>query len=135
MGRSRRLRVLLDTHTLIWWWARYPKIRGTRSFAVINDAATDIFVSAATGWEIATKNRTRGIDLPVSIEQLEDAIRDEGFITLDVTMTHAIHAGNYDAEHRDPFDRLLAAQAEIEGLTLLTADPAFAAFPCLTLWH
>lgn len=128
------MRCLLDTHGLIWWWARYPKLLGTSAYAALNDPLNDIFVSAATGWEVATKNRTRGIDLPVKVEDFEAAVADEGFITLDVTMSHAVHAGNYDLPHRDPFDRLLAAQAELEGLTLLTCDKAFRDFPCKVLW-
>lgn len=128
------MRLLLDSHALIWWWAQYPLIQGTRAHAALIDPMNDIFVSAATGWEIATKNRTRGVDLPVDITALEQAVTDDGFIILNVTMTHAVHAGNYQAKHRDPFDRLLAAQAELEGLTLLTRDRAFTDFPCQTLW-
>ncbi|RJG54866.1 type II toxin-antitoxin system VapC family toxin [Sphingobium terrigena] len=128
------MRLLLDTHGLIWWWAQYRLILGTRAHALLSDPMNDIFVSAATGWEIATKYRSGRLELPVPIDGFEAAVANEGFVALDVTMAHAVRAGTYDAQHRDPFDRLLAAQAELEGLTLLTRDPAFVAFPCTTLW-
>lgn len=128
------MRLLLDTHCLIWWWARYPLILDSRAYKLMDDRMNDIFVSAATGWEIATKHRSGRLELPVAMEEFEQAVADEGFITLDIDMAQAIRAGSYDAAHRDPFDRLLAAQTELEGLTLLTRDPAFRAFPCATLW-
>lgn len=92
-------------------------------------------VSAASGWEIATKVRLG--KLPAANELLEDlpeVLAVQGFQLLLITLLHGMHAGGYKLEHRDPFDRLLAAQAELSGLTLMSLDPALQAFPCRLLW-
>ena len=92
-------------------------------------------VSAASGWEIATKVRLG--KLPVANELLEDPhelLAAQGFQLLPITLLHGLHAGGYTLGHRDPFDRLLAAQAELSGLTLVSLDPALRAFPCCLLW-
>ena len=79
-------------------------------------------VSAASGWELATKAR------------LGQLLVAQGFVLLAITLQQGLHAGRYPMPHRDPFDRLLAAQAELNNLTLVTVDPALQAFPCRTLW-
>ena len=92
-------------------------------------------MSAASGWEIATKVRLG--KLPVAKELLEDLpelLAAQGFQLLPITLLHGLHAGSYKLGHRDPFDRLLAAQAELSGLTLVSLDPALRAFPCCLLW-
>jgi PIN domain nuclease of toxin-antitoxin system len=94
-----------------------------------------VHVSAASGWEIATKVRLG--KLPVANELLEDLpelLAAQGFQLLPITLLHGLHAGGYTLGHRDPFDRLLAAQAELSGLTLVSLDPALRAFPCCLLW-
>ena len=127
------MRVLLDTHALIWWWANDRALSGTAA-ELLSDGGSDIFVSAATGWEIATKHRLKKLDPGVSMDAFEELLAADGFIALPVEMGHALRAGRYRSPHADPFDRLLAGQAEMEELTLITRDPAFAGFPCRTLW-
>jgi PIN domain nuclease of toxin-antitoxin system len=126
--------LLLDTHALLWWLVE-PENLSSLALASINDPAATIFVSAASGWELATKVRlgklpgAEGLllDLPSLLQQ-------QGFLPLPVQLHHGVHAGGYRQAHRDPFDRLLAAQAELEGLQLVSLDPALATFPCRLLW-
>jgi len=125
--------LLLDTHALLWWLVEPEKLSG-RAHAAINDSAT-VFVSAATSWELATKVRLG--KLPGAEQLLQDLpslLRHQGFQPLAVQLHHGVHAGGYQQAHRDPFDRLLAAQAELEGLQLVSLDPALASFPCRLLW-
>ncbi|BBD98633.1 PIN domain nuclease [Sphingobium amiense] len=127
------MNLLLDSHVLIWWWAN-DRTRLGKAIRHITAPSGDIFVSAATAWEIATKHRLGKLQPGVAMDAFADAVEAEGFLPLDVKLGHALRAGRYALTHGDPFDRLLAAQAELEGLTLLTRDPVFAAFPCTTLW-
>jgi PIN domain nuclease of toxin-antitoxin system len=113
---------LLDTHALLWWLVEPEKL-SSLAFAAINDPAASIFVSAASGWELATKARLG--QLPGAeglLQDLPSFLQKQGFQPLAVQLHHGVHAGGYPQAHRDPFDRLLAAQA------------ALAAFPCRLLW-
>ena len=126
--------LLLDTHTLLWWLVE-PEQLSSLALAAINDPAATIFVSAASGWEIATKSRLG--KLPGAeglLQDLPSLLQQQGFLPLAVQLHHGVHAGGYRQAHRDPFDRLLAAQAELEGLHLVSLDPALATFPCRLLW-
>ena len=126
--------LLLDTHALLWWLVEPEKL-SSLSFAAINDPAASIFVSAASGWELATKVRLG--KLPGAgglLQDLPSFLQKQGFQPLAVQLHHGVRAGGYPQAHRDPFDRLLAAQAELEGLHLVSLDPALAAFPCRLLW-
>jgi PIN domain nuclease of toxin-antitoxin system len=126
--------LLLDTHALLWWLVEPEKL-STFALAAINDPAASIFVSAASGWELATKVRLG--KLPGAEQLLQDLpslLQQQGFQPLAVQLHHGVHAGGYSQAHRDPFDRLLAAQAELEGLQLVSLDTALATFPCRLLW-
>lgn len=126
--------LLLDTHALLWWLAE-PQRLSRVAHARIADPRSRIAVSAASGWEIATKVRLG--KLPTAMELTQDLpviVAAQGFEILPVKLPHGLRAGGYEVAHRDPFDRLLAAQAELEGLTLVSLDPALHAFPCRILW-
>ena len=126
--------LLLDTHALLWWLAEPEKL-SLAAQAAIADPAAEVFVSAASGWELATKARLG--KLPGAERLLQDLpslLQNQGFQPLAVQLHHGVHAGGYPQAHRDPFDRLLAAQAELEGLQLVSLDPALATFPCRLLW-
>jgi PIN domain nuclease of toxin-antitoxin system len=126
--------LLLDTHALLWWLVEPEKL-STFALAAINDPAVSIFVSAASGWELATKVRLG--KLPGAewlLQDLPSLLQQQGFQPLAVQLHHGVRAGGYSQAHRDPFDRLLAAQAELEGLQLVSLDPALATFPCRLLW-
>ncbi|MCR9219719.1 MAG: type II toxin-antitoxin system VapC family toxin [Alphaproteobacteria bacterium] len=116
--------LLLDTHVLLWSGyeadALDPALRGR-----IADPATGVFVSAASAWEIAIKRRMGKLALSIDTGALTDAL---GFSALPISLAHAEAAGRLDWAHRDPFDRMLVAQAREETLTLVTADRAILAF-------
>ena len=127
-------RLLLDTHTLLWWWSSENLLTRTVR-ALILDPGTAVFVSAASAWEIATKVRLgRLAQHGDAVAQFDELLREDDFRPLSVTCRHGLRAGSYPSEHGDPFDRMLAAQAELESLTLVTPDVAFSEFPVETLW-
>lgn len=134
MSNSHPLELLLDTHALLWWLAE-PDRLSPAALQAIADPGNRVHVSAASAWEIATKMRLG--KLPAASDLLNDLpqlLTAQGFEPLPVTLVHGLHAGGYPVAHRDPFDRLLAAQAELGGLTLVSLDPALQAFPCRLLW-
>jgi len=111
--------LLLDTHVLIWW------DEGRRLSAAARraiEAADSVYVSAASAWEVAIKI---GLGRLRPARTVEEAADESGFLELPITFRHAQRVSGLPAHHRDPFDRLLVAQAEMEGLTLVTRDPVF----------
>ena len=126
--------LLLDTHCLLWWLAE-PEHLSATALRAISTTSAEVFVSAATGWEIATKARLGKLTIPAEITNAFSVVlQDQGFSPLPIQLNHALRAGGYPQHHRDPFDRMLAAQAELEGLTLLSNDPELRVFPCELLW-
>ncbi|WP_375428509.1 type II toxin-antitoxin system VapC family toxin [uncultured Sphingomonas sp.] len=126
--------MLLDTHALIWWWMGDPILRQDTRRAMA-DGANEVFVSAATGWEIATKVRKGQLpELRERVPTFHDDIAHERFRHLAITTRHGVHGGSLPGAHKDPFDRLIAAQALLEGLTVVTRDREIAAFGCEVLW-
>jgi PIN domain nuclease of toxin-antitoxin system len=112
------MRLLLDTHVLLWWLADDPEL-GEGARHAIAAAENTCIVSAATIWEIAIKSALGKLEVPAEIEGL---LAHEGFSSLNVSAEHAWEVGRLPAVHRDPFDRMLVAQCRIEGLTLVTHD-------------
>lgn len=128
------MRLLLDTHALLWWFTNDPRLSATAR-ATIADADNDVYASAASAWEIATKHRIGKLTgLPAVTQRYADLIAVDGFRHLAVTHLHALKAGAWPHPHRDPFDRMLAAQSALEEMPLVTRDPAFRTFGILTLW-
>lgn len=126
--------ILLDTHALIWWLEDDRRL-SRRARKVIADANTAVYVSAASGWEMATKVRIGKLRDPSNaIPRLSAILVERGMIELPVSMQHACEAGALAGEHRDPFDRMLIAQSRIEELPVVTADPVFEAFEVPVLW-
>jgi PIN domain nuclease of toxin-antitoxin system len=125
---------LLDTHALIWWVVGDDRISDTLRRR-LGSADEDVFVSAATAWEIATKARIGKLAMPKGLlDDFVDAIDGLGFVPLPITLRHGADAGRMRGSHRDPFDRILATQARLEGLDLVSCDPAFAMLGVKTLW-
>lgn len=115
------MRLLLDTHVLIWW-AAGDRIASSDEIA---EPSNDVFVSAVSVWEAEIKAAAGKLE--VSID-LASGAREHGFAELPIDFAHAVEAGRLPGHHRDPYDRMLIAQARLEGLTLVTRDPAFAAY-------
>lgn len=112
-------RLLLDTHAFLWWLADEPRL-GASARKRIAEPANSVFVSAATGWEIGIKRALGKLQAPDGLDAL---VEEEGFAHLPVTFFHGEQAGALPQHHRDPFDRMLVAQAQAEGLVLVTRDP------------
>ncbi len=126
--------LLLDTHALLWCWADDPVLPPSVR-EVVTDPGNEVFVSAASAWEVATKFRLgRLTEYEGAVLRFNEFVVDAAMRHLPVTYQHGLRAGSYSAEHRDPFDRILAAQAELESLILVTTDSAFREFPVRVLW-
>lgn len=129
------MRYLLDTHALLWALTE-PAALGPQATRVIADADQRLVVSAVTAWEISTKHRLGRLPQADGIVSTytRNLQRLEA-VELTITAEHALLAGRLDWDHRDPFDRMLAAQAMTESLTLITKDAAFASLPGIrTIW-
>lgn len=111
-------RFLLDTHVLLWWLADDPQL-GPRSRELIGDERNEVFVSAATTWEMSIKMTLGKLSAP---EDMDAIVEEEGFSKLPISLYHGQLAGRLPAHHRDPFDRMLIGQAMAEGLILFSAD-------------
>jgi len=119
------LRLLLDSHLLIWAVAEPARLR-PREREAIGDPVTDVFVSAATVWELGIKSALGRLELP---EPLSVTLGRLAFTPLAITVLHAEEAASLPRLHADPFDRMLVAQARLESLTLVTHDAAVRAYP------
>ena len=128
------MRLLLDTHALIWWLFDDPKLPSTARRAIA-DPANDVLVSSASAWEIATKRRRGRLpeagDLAERFEHYVSASRLTG---LPISIAHALAAGRLPGPHKDPFDRMLIAQCRLESLAIVTVDPVFADYDTKVLW-
>ncbi|MFD8147691.1 type II toxin-antitoxin system VapC family toxin [Streptomyces sp. NPDC059708] len=111
------MRLLLDTHVVLWWLADSAELSG--EIKDLLDTEPAVYVSAVSPWEIAIKQSLGKLTGP---EDLAERVRDSQFTSLPITAGHGVRAGRLPQHHRDPFDRLLVAQAQIEGLTLVTRD-------------
>jgi PIN domain nuclease of toxin-antitoxin system len=126
------LRLLLDTCALIWFLEDDRRLSRTVK-AAIEDPGGEIFVSAVSAYEIELK-RHSGKAFPALPLALAQAVAQAGFVLLPITFAHATAAGRFAGPHRDPWDRLLAAQALDEALPIATPDPVFGVFGCRVLW-
>lgn len=128
------MRLLLDTHAFVWWVRASPSLSFSASSAISNEA-TSVSVSVVSAWEIAIKvGRGKWPEAQNLLDEFERAVTDEGFSLLSISVPHVRAAGLMRSPHRDPFDRLLAAQATSEGLTLVTTDPLVQQLGASWLW-
>lgn len=127
------MRLLLDTHALLWWLAG-DKHLSPAARRAIGDSDNSVMVSAASAWEIATKHRLGKLDASALVGQFGAILASQQFEALDVTIDHAERAGMLPYEHRDPFDRMLAAQAQAEKLTVVSNDAVFERYGVRREW-
>lgn len=113
------MKLLLDTHVLLWWLDDPAQLSAAARDA-IQDGANMVFVSAATAWEIVIKRELGKLNAP---DNLDEVLRQCQFTPLVMTVAHALTVQSLPARHRDPFDRMLIAQARAERMTLVTRDP------------
>ncbi|WP_026875760.1 type II toxin-antitoxin system VapC family toxin [Jiangella gansuensis] len=116
---TTRARYLLDTHVVLWWLADDPTLADDLKAMI--DEEREVYVSAVTGWEVAIKQRIGKLTSPVD---LAGEIRDSDLHQLPVTFEHVVEVGRLPSHHRDPFDRMLVAQARAERLKLVTRETA-----------
>jgi PIN domain nuclease of toxin-antitoxin system len=127
-------RVLLDTHAFLWW-SFGQRFLTPRALEAIRDPANEIFVSAASAWEIATKFRIGKLpEAHVIALDIGGAVAGEGFSELTLTVAHAQRAGALPEPVRDPFDRMLIAQSIVEGMALISNERGFDRYGVTRLW-
>ena len=128
------MKLLLDTCAFLWFQADSPHLSRTAR-AHIMDPANEVYLSAVSVWEIARKYARGGISLPSHPSTLIPAVREEsGIASLSLTETDALAAEKLQLFHRDPFDRMLIAQALMGGLAIVTPDRAFEPYPARVIW-
>lgn len=131
---ARPATYLLDTHVLLWWLFDDPKLSPFAREAIRSPDNT-ILVSAASGWEIATKHRLGKLPhAEEAVHNLHALLRKARMEAVPITMEHVLAAGGLPGPHRDPFDRMLIAQGQIEGIAIITSDSAFKQYPVEVVW-
>lgn len=123
---------MVDTHVLLWSLAGEDHLLPPVARRALASLATDAVVSAATAWEIEIKRALGKLSAP---DDLPEALAAGGYRALPVSVDHAVAAGRLPPHHRDPFDRMLVAQAVVEGLTIVTGDPHFSPYDVPVLWE
>lgn len=116
------MRVLLDTHIFLWWIDNDKKLSPT-AHNIMADGQNELFFSAASGWEIAIKTQIGKLKFPANLEQfMVEQLRRNAITSLPIQLNHTLHVHTLPLLHRDPFDRLLVAQSQLEDLPILTTD-------------
>jgi PIN domain nuclease of toxin-antitoxin system len=123
------VRLLFDTNAVVWWLADDPRL-GRDARAAVADPANDVYVSAASIWEAEIKRAKRRAGFDVD---LGPVLAEEHVVPLPITIAHAVRAGRLPLLHGDPFDRMLVAQAQLEGLAIVTNDRAIAGYDVLVV--
>lgn len=128
------MKVLLDTHALLWWLTDDDRL-SNQALATIKNPRNMVWASPASGWEIATTSRLGRLPGAERVlPRLPALIEEARLRVLPITFAHALKAGSLDHRHRDPFDRMLSAQAMLEHMRLVTSDPACKALGAETIW-
>ena len=127
------MNLLIDTHVLLWWWTEEEQLSG-RAKATILDSRNRSYVSAAVAWELAIKVNLGKLDAREVVSNLKQLLIEEGFRRLAISTDHALRAGLLPMLHRDPFDRLLVAQAQALNSPIVSADAIFDRYGARRIW-
>jgi PIN domain nuclease of toxin-antitoxin system len=127
------VRLLLDTHSFIWWDSE-PERLPKASRVALGDPANDVLLSVVVLWEMQIKQTIGKLEFRAPLAKLVEDQEANDVHVLPVTLPHVLALGALPLRHRDPFDRLLVAQAQVEGAAVVTRDSAFADYPVKTLW-
>lgn len=128
------MKLLLETHALLWWSKDEPRL-SRRAKALLSDPANELLISAASAWEIVTKHRLGKLpEAELLVQDMPGTFAKLGLIELPITLAHARLAGSFIAAHGDPFDRMLAAQSLIEGVPIVGCDKALLQFGVKLVW-
>lgn len=128
------MRLLLDTHVFLWWVEDAPELSG-KARKGLADPAHEVFLSLASCWEMAIKLSLGKLKVARPLERfIPEQLTANGFRQLNIELRHVVRVAHLPFHHRDPFDRLLVAQALEEGVTLVSADPVFKTYGVRRLW-
>jgi len=127
------MKVLLDTHALVWWMSDAPKL-SKRASSILANTSNTILVSAASAWELAIKVNLGKLDALPLVLELARHTEEEGFTELAISMEQAVRAGLLRLHHSDPFDRLLVAQAQALNVPILSADEVLDRYDVKRIW-
>lgn len=128
------MKLLLDTHAFLWWIIDAPQL-SQRAREIIGDAENTLFLSAASGWEIAIKAGLGKLSLPADMTSfILSQMHINAITSLPILLSHALHVHTLPDLHRDPFDRMLIAQAQLESLPVITIDPKFTPYQVEVIW-
>ena len=128
------VKLLLDTHAVVWWWLDDPRLPAAAR-AAIASAGNTVCVSAASAWELTTKNRLgKWPEVDRIVTEFPTLLRRSRFMPLPISVEHARLAGGLTGSHRDPFDRMLIAQAMAEKAALVSTDAIFRAYDVDLVW-
>lgn len=128
------MRLLLDTHALLWWLVGDDQLSAAARSA-IGDYDNPVYVSSASAWEVATKHRLGKLsEIGRLANDFASVVAQQGFLALDITLDHGQRAGALPGKHRDPFDRMLIAQSQAQNLVLVSNELAFDYYGVTRLW-
>ena len=128
------MKLLLDTHTFIWWDSETARL-SPQALALCRDRANTVLLSVASVWEMQIKLQLGKLKLNLPLAEVIESQRQTNNVeVLPVTLTHVLALESLPAHHKDPFDRLLIAQAKIEEAVLVSRDPIFAKYPVKSVW-
>jgi len=127
------MNLLLDTHVLIWWFEGSAAL-SKRASSTIGNPDNVILISAVVGWELAIKFKAGKFQTPSLVQDLDGIVHREGFAELPISLEHAVRAGLLPMHHKDPFDRLLIAQAQALNAPIVSADVHFDHYGVQRLW-
>jgi PIN domain nuclease of toxin-antitoxin system len=127
------MEILLDTHTLFWWMVESSRLSKLAS-TTLNDANNRVLISSAVAWELAIKVNVGKIEPASLIARMEGAMTEQVFTALPISIDHAVRAGLLPPHHRDPFDRMLVAQAQALNLPILSANRVLDEYGVRRVW-
>lgn len=128
------MRVLIDTHAFIWWNTEDERL-SDRARRVMEDEASEIFVSVGSIWEVATKVAKGRLEIPGDLETyVDERLAANRWVPLSIDRRHVIRAASLPVIHRDPFDRILIAQAQLDDMPIVTTDAAITRYDVETIW-
>ncbi len=127
------MRLLIDSHVVLWWFSRSRQL-SARARESMSDPENPVYVSAAAAWELAIKVNLGKLDAQRLVADMPALLFEEGFHTLAISMDHALRAGLLPRHHRDPFDRMLVAQAQALHCPIVSADAVFDSYGVRRVW-
>lgn len=127
------MKVLLDTQVLFWWYSEPAKL-SKRATPTITDGSNTVFISAATAWELSIKAALGKLDALQLVMDFSTYLEEEGFVELPIAISHAIRAGLLPVYHKDPFDRLLVAQAQELSVPIVSSDQGLDSYGIIRIW-